>query len=99
MHRNPWTQNLVHQAAICTCRKQLNQKRDHILSVIITWEDRRPRLSRQTGFQPVSSTATHFDMPSKRIINHADGGYTNAAGEECALQTNDLPKYPIASVG
>jgi len=36
---------------------------DYILSVIIIWEDRRPRLSRQTGFQPVSSLAIRFDMP------------------------------------
>ena len=36
----------------------------YILSFIIIWEDRRPRLSRQTGFQPVSSLAIRFDMPN-----------------------------------
>jgi len=32
------------------------------LSVIIIWEDKRPRLSRQTGFQPVSLPAIRFDI-------------------------------------
>jgi hypothetical protein len=38
-------------------------------SAIIILEDRRPRLSRQTGFQPVSWLAIRFDMPNSRVIN------------------------------
>jgi len=41
------------------------------------WEDRRPRLSRQTGFQPVSYIAIHFDISKNRIISDGDGVYIN----------------------
>jgi len=41
------------------------------------WEDRRPRLSRQTGFQPVSYIAIHFDISNNRIINDGDSEYIN----------------------
>jgi hypothetical protein len=36
------------------------------IMIIIIGEARRPRLSRQTGFQPVSSPAFRFDTPNIR---------------------------------
>ena len=47
---------------------------------LLPWEDRRPRLSRQTGFQPVSYLPIRFEMPNNRITHYHDGEY-NDPGE------------------
>jgi hypothetical protein len=63
-----------------------------ILSVIIIWEDRRPRLSRQTGFQPVSLPTTRFDMPNNRITHYDDGEYSILAkSKQHGLSDTDHP--------
>ncbi len=57
----------------CCLMEADTEKIQAIPSVIIIWEDRRPRLSRQTGILPVSTTTIGFNMPNNRITHNDDG--------------------------